>query len=433
MKSTLPRFILIAFWLVGAHAAEPPAPGDDMVLFEDGFGGLRTGSLGSDVGAHAEYHYLPEVGPKGNWSISTFSSSGLSQRAWRVARHDGQPVMLQAYENKLQHTHPMLVGGDELWRDYTITVRFAPEAGKGRSGLVFRYHNDRCNYFFGVEGPKAVLKMVQHENDFRKPFEKILASQDFACKPGDELVAEVTVAGAHMQAKLSGASSSKPSKGAEGLTATLSADDTTYAQGQIGLVADMPTRFTTVRVTASASERARVAAARAKIKSEEAEREAANPKLVVWKRLKTEGFGVGRNLRFGDLDGDGRIDILFGQVLHHGPKDANSELSCLTAMTLDGKMLWQIGEPDAWKDKLSNDVAFQIHDLDGDGRNEVIYCMGTELIVADGKTGKTKYKVQTPLTPTNPPAPRNRFPRILGDALYFCDFRGQGRAGDLVL
>ena len=37
------------------------------------------------------------------------------------------------------------------------------------------------------------------------------------------------------------------------------------------------------------------------------------------------------------------------------------------------------------------------------------------------------------MTPENTPAPRNRFPRILGDSLYFCDFRGQGRAGDIVL
>ena len=88
-----------------------------VVLFEDGFGQLRTGSLGSPVGAHAEYHYLPEVGPKGNWAISTFVSSIPSQLAWRVARHRDQPVLLQTYQNKLAHTHPMIVGGEELWAD----------------------------------------------------------------------------------------------------------------------------------------------------------------------------------------------------------------------------------------------------------------------------------------------------------------------------
>ena len=133
----------------------------------------------------------------------------------------------------------------------------------------------------------------------------------------------------------------------------------------------MPTRFDSVQVTASATEAARVAAARSKLKAEESERQAANPKMVVWKKITIDGFGVGRNVRFGDLDGKSQIDVLFGQVVHHGPKDCNSELSCLTAMTLDGKKLWQIGEPDAWKDNFTDDVGFQIHDIDGDGKDEL--------------------------------------------------------------
>ncbi len=420
MRNVLIKSAAVALCVVAAHAAEPAASQKSVLLFEDGFGQLRSGSLGSVLGAHAEYHYLPETGPKGNWFITTFSSSGASQHAWRGARHNDNPVLLQTYQNNLKHTHPMVVGGDELWADYTVTASFAPENNKGRSGIIFRYRNDRCNYFFGVEGAKAVLKMVQHETDFRKPFEKILASKEFSWKPGEDLVAAVTVSGNHIEAKLND-------------SLVLTADDSTFPQGRIALVSDMPTRFSSVRVTATTEEKARVTAARAKVEAESLALQALNPKPVVWKKFKTEGFGVGRNLRFGDLDGDDQMDILIGQVRHHGPKDANSEVSCLTAVNLDGKMLWQIGEPDPWKDNLSNDVAFQIHDIDGDGANEVIYCMNMEFIVADGKTGKTKYKIKTPETPPNTFPPRNKFPRILGDALFFCDFRGIGRKGDIVL
>ena len=278
----------------------------------------------------------------------------------------------------------------------------------------------RCCYFFGVEGAKAVLKMVRHESELHKPFEKALCSQEFSWKPDEDLLAEVTVSGPHIQAKLNGKSIG-------------AVEDATYPRGQIGIVSDMPARFDErpgyQRSVGAGADCRRACPAAVELEA----REAANPRMVLWKKFRTEGFGVGRNLRFGDLEGDGRMDIVFGQVLHHGPKDANSEVSCLTAVTLEGKVLWQIGEPDPWKDNLSNDVAFQIHDLDGDGRNEVIYCKGMELIVADGRTGRTKYKASTPATPANTPAPRNRFPRILGDSIYFCDFRGQGRAGDLVL
>ena len=328
---------VLTFGLIAAFAADTRVPQGQVLLFEDGFGQMRAGSLGSEVGAHAEYHYLPEVGTKGNWHISTFSSGAASQRAWRIVRHNGQPALLQTYENKLAHSHPMVVGGDNLWRDYTITARFAPASDKGRCGLVFRYRNDRCNYFFGVEGPEAVLKMIQHESDFRKPREQVLASQACSWKPGDELLAEVTVTGQRLEARLNA-------------NVILTASDPTYAEGKIGLVSDVPARFANIRVTAAPAEQARVAAARARIEAEERALQAANPKAVLWKKFKTEGFGVARNLRFGDLDGDGQVDILVGQIQHHGPKDANSEVSCLTAVNLDGEKLWQIGDPDPWKD-----------------------------------------------------------------------------------
>ena len=421
MHNLLSRYVIGLFCVSVALAAERPNDDRSVVLFEDGFGQMPSGSLGDVVGAHAEYHYLRETGPKNGWSITEFSGSSFSQRAWRIARHAGQAVLLQTYENTgPKHTHPMIVAGEEFWRDYTLTAQFAPESSNGRSGVIFRYRNDRCYYFFGVENGKAVLLMVQHDKAFRVPQEKTLTSENFTFSAGQDLRAEVILTGNRIEARLNG-------------TLTLKAEDSTYPQGRIALTADVPTRFARIRVTGSAAEQARVSQERSRIEAESRQLQAANPKAVLWKKIEIDGFGVGRNLRFGDLDGDGQVDVLIGQVQHHGPKDANSEVSCLTAMTFAGKQLWQVGTPDAWKDNLSNDVGFQIHDIDGDGRNEVIYCMNMELIIADGATGKTKKKVPTPETPSNTKPPRNRFPRILGDSLYFCDFQGRGRMGDIVL
>jgi len=407
LKRFLVTSILILFFCSSA------ARSDDETLLTDEFDGLRSGMFSRVLGAHTEYHHIPEATPKGNWAISCFGTGTGPQRAWRVMSDGGKKVMYQSYDNKRAHTHPMVIAGDELWRDYTVSVTFAPESERAQSGLVFRYRNDRCYYFFGVHGNRAVLKMVRHGIAFRKPFEKILAEAPCQWRVGEYLVAKVTVHGERIRAELG--------------SSVLSAEDPAFSQGKIGLMSDVPTRYREVKVTAGAEEKQAYLDRKAKRKQELLDLQGANPRPVVWKKIKTEGFGVGRNLRFGDLDGDGQTDLLIGQVVHHLPN--YSEVSCMTAMTFDGKQLWQVGEPDRWKDHLTNDVGFQIHDLDGDGRNEVIYCMNFEIVVADGATGKTKYKAPTPKTDL----PKARYPRILGDSLFFCDMRGTGHPRDIVI
>lgn len=389
---------------------------NDGCLLYDDYRGLKRGSLSTDLGAHTEYHYLPEAAPKGNWAISN------DRGRWSVHEADGQRFIYQSKADSINYSHPMIIAGDVFWEDYKFTVSFVPESKEYQSGVVFRYQNDRCYYFFGVVGDKAVLKMVKHAVGFHKPYEKILSEAECKWKLGNTLTAEISVQADKISARLNG-----------GLL--LQAGDSQYRQGKVGLTANVPTKFFAVEVTTTRENKIRYETARDEFDELEKQLQAKNPKPVIWKKISTEDFGVGRNLRFGDLDNDGVIDVLIGQVLHHGPKDRNSELSCLTAMTFDGRQLWQIGQPDLWKNHLTNDVAFQIHDIDGDGKNEVVYCRNFEIIVADGATGTRKYKAPTPLTPGGKPyrSVYNIFPRILGDCIYFCDLSGKGHDSDIII
>ena len=389
----------------------------NIVLLEDDFSSLDTGLFTAPVGAHTEYHFLPEAGPHGNWAVSSFASGDIWGTAWQVKQSNSGKMLCQTYENKNQRwTHPMIIAGDSLWRDYRLTVSFEPEDDSHYSGIAFRYRNDRCFYFFGVRDSTAYISEFRHSEKFNVLKETILASEPFVFTPGETLTAVVKVIGDQIIASLN-----------EDIR--LSVADDTYKTGKIGLVSNVKAKYHHVKVESSKNEEEYSRLKNEEYDLESQELQKSNPEMIVWKKLITEGFGAGRNVRFGDLNGDGKTDVLIGQVIHHGPRDRHSELSCMTALTLEGEQLWQIGKPDPEKYHLTNDVGFQIHDLDNDGKNEVIYCMNFEIIVADAATGRTKFKTRTPVSKN----PEYRFPRILGDCFFFFDAEGKGWDSDILI
>ncbi|MBN2612642.1 MAG: hypothetical protein JXB00_13890 [Bacteroidales bacterium] len=392
----------------------------EVVVFFDDYTALPRGPLGNASGAHTEYHYLPEAAPKGNWQVSTFRYN--LPPSWFVRSYNNQKVIYQGSCNPDIHWHPMLIAGDALWQDYSFLASVMPESKGFQAGVVFRYNNDRCYYFFGVKNDTALLKKVEHAVAFRKPFEVILAQERFEYKTDSFLYARVSLKDSVIKAEI-----------INGPAFTVT--DQSFSAGKIGFLADGPAAFGQVKVTMCTIEKATYEKNRLAIEESEKALQAENSRMMLYKRVSTAGFGAARNLRFGDLNNDSVTDVLIGQVIHHGPKDRNSELSCLTAMTFDGDILWQKGNPDPWKYNLTNDVAFQVHDINSDGRNEVIYCMNFELIVADAATGNTIYKTPTPKTPGGKPTSQgnNIFARILGDCIYLCDLSGKGYDGEIIL
>src|SRR4030042_6051751 len=118
------------------------------VLLCDDYTGLHRGPIGSGNGSRTEYHYLPEAAPKGNWAISTFRYN--LPESWYVREINHQRVLIQNAVNKDKHWHPMVIAWNKHWKNYTFLTSFTPDSNHYQCGVVFRYRNDRCYYFFGI-------------------------------------------------------------------------------------------------------------------------------------------------------------------------------------------------------------------------------------------------------------------------------------------
>ncbi|NJL72254.1 MAG: hypothetical protein HC888_12060 [Candidatus Competibacteraceae bacterium] len=392
------------------------------VLFKDGFDRFPLEMFSADVGPQTEYHFRQEAAPRQGWGVACFFHDG-SKTAWQIAERDGRRVFRQTFRNDKGFTHPMVSAGDPQWTDYEAEILCSPSEAGGRCGLVFRYETNRRYYFWGLVDGGAALVKVCEERRVHEADETVLGFTEFHWQPGRAYWLRAEVRGAEIRCFAEDTEASRMT------LCAVEAGDDSFGSGKIALTSDVPADFLAVEVWSTTRAAAAARQRRSGLEAELEELRAGNPRPVVWKKLATPGFGVGRNLRFGDLDGDGRTEILVPQVIQHGPRDAYAEVGCLTALDLDGRVLWRHGEPDPGNWFLTNDVAVQIHDVDGDGAAEVVYCRDFELRIVEGATGRIKRSIRTPESCEQ----NDKFPRILGDSLFFCDVRGLGRKGDILL
>ncbi len=390
------------------------------ILFFDDFNDIKRGPYSIAVGAHTEYHYLHEAAPKGKWEVSTFTWHRMLPWSVRANAEGDNQMVCDVINDFSSYTHPMLCAGNRFWGDYELSVNLDIESDEKMSGIIARYQNDRCYYVFCLDNGKAQIRYVHHARAFHEPYEEILAEEEYNLVPGKNMTMQFSARGNKLTGTIG--------------DVLIEANDDRYKNGKVALVSDVPVKYNWVKVTSTRKEKEEFESMEKEFEEEVRKVKEEIPGMVVWKKLNTKGFGVGRNLRFGDLDGDGEPDVLVTQVKRHGPGDANSEVGCMTAMTFDGERLWQIGKPDRDNAELTNDVGVQIHDINNDGKNEVIYCKNFEIVVAEGCTGKTLYKTPTPkVTNKDPNERQNIFDRILGDCLFFCDLSGKGYDGDIII
>ncbi|MBN1865837.1 hypothetical protein JW916_00965 [Candidatus Sumerlaeota bacterium] len=384
-------------------------------LFREDFGSLDVGKFPSNYFAFGEYHFLTPETRKGPWYESTVSNAWRPAiSAWVLIEDDGRRRMIQTLED----TNPfprLLAAGDPLWADYTARVRVQPlKIDSGFVGMAFRHRHPRQYYRLALEEGKT-LKIVKENHD--EPV--VLAECAFAYDNDTVYELFASVRGDRIEA------------GVDGET-LLRATDSSYAQGNVGLIARSTAAFDSVLVEAEDPAFDAYVQTRSQQERElDAEREK-YAKPVLWKKIDTRGFGTGRQLRFGHLKNREQIDFVAAQhVKLETEKDGYSAVRCLTAFDLDGNVLWQFGVPSRDPDAalVTCDVPCQIYDIDGDGRDEVLTLKNFKLYILDGRDGSVKNKTALPSNP----AAEDRFGHVLGDSIVIANFRGKARPSDILI
>jgi rhamnogalacturonan endolyase len=379
-------------WLIGLTAlaaVSVSVSGAD--LFRDDFSHFPAGWLSSPVGtlngAIQEYHYLPHRGvPLGSWANAICHLD-----AWIVGEENGRSYLEQQLDSKApQWTDPIFLTGDPEWSNYTVQARVRPLNLLDSVGLIFRYHTNRHYYVFGLHsGNKARLALqLPIEPTLRGRNWKELGTASFPYDTTRYYSLKVEVEGVHVRAFVDD-------------KLLIQVEDAELLKGKAAITSSGPARFEDFRVETTSTNSREIARRIEERDRELSELREGNPKPKLWKKFETPGFGVGRNVRFGDLDRDGVPDMLIAQNIPRIQGDGFDQISCLTAVDLNGNVLWQSGRPDVRNALLTNDTPFQIHDVDGDGRNEVVTVRDFQLQVLDGRTGKIKQSVWMPQMPAS--------------------------------
>jgi hypothetical protein len=406
-------------------------PDDLESVYADDFSSYAPGPFSEPYSAVGEVHYPPRTIPQGAWTeASTHYSFKKFGVLWVIDGSSGQQVLRQLGHN-LAHRptwkhyvrkhvlrrrfpdllfYPALLTGAGEWKEYLLRVQLAQDSDEDFSGLLFGVEHARRHFGFGLQKGHAVLFWRDQERRLE------VAKRRVRHRSGLQHSLDLLVEGGWVRAWVD-----------DECVASIPAHD--YVGGKVGVAANVPTTFSRFEVLMRTTERRRMETEVAARRGEKGRSQRQCPSMQLQTRIAFPAPPSGRSLRFGDLTGNGGVDILIAQGTPLKPNDSYNSLTCLTAIDLGGRVLWQRGRPHTSLNCLCSDLPVQIYDIDGDGSNEIICTMDFTLLILDGQTGEIKASTPTPPSV----APLNAFDRTLGDTIQISNVRGLDRPQDILL
>ncbi len=381
-----------------------------------------------DHTAMGEYQYVVANGYHGNWVDMVCNSSyNGTGPTWLITERDGRHFMesMRIEKNRPHRMFPTLETGKHQWKDYEVSVSVRRLSQKGMAGLVFSMNHSIDTLVFYLDGKDKAAVAYRHKEEVQ-----VLKEVSFPHGCDQEYRLKVDCDGRIAKVYVDDQELFRVE------------DDLVARGGKVGITADCPSRFADFKVCVSEKTKQEIDVAERAVKETETEEMKKHPKMKLWKKIDLKNFGTSRQIRFGHLTGTDEWYVVLAQMQKRICRDAYGFISCLTAIDLEGNVLWQLGEPSDKTEelgKVSADMAFQVYDIDGDGRDEVIVGWDFEIRILDGRTGTIKKSAKTPFSDDDDadligvPYQIYAFERINPDGIRICNFRGKERPADILI
>ena len=381
-----------------------------------------------DHTAMGEYQYVVANGYHGNWvdMVCNYTYNGTGP-TWLITERDGRHFMesMRIEKNRPHRMFPTLETGKHQWKDYEVSVSVRRLSQKGMAGLVFSMNHSIDTLVFYLDGKDKAAVAYRHKEEVQ-----VLKEVSFPHGCDQEYRLKVDCDGRIAKVYVDDQELFRVE------------DDLVARGGKVGITADCPSRFADFKVCVSEKTKQEIDVAERAVKETETEEMKKHPKMKLWKKIDLKNFGTSRQIRFGHLTGTDEWYVVLAQMQKRVSRDAYGFISCLTAIDLEGNVLWQLGEPSDKTEelgKVSADMAFQVYDIDGDGRDEVIVGWDFEIRILDGRTGTIKKSAKTPFSDDDDadligvPYQTYAFERINPDGIRICNFRGKERPADILI
>ena len=402
----------------------------NVVLSNEDFQDFPIGEFpyDKDHTAMGEYQYVVANGYHGNWVDMVCNSSyNGTGPTWLITERDGRHFMesMRIEKNRPHRMFPTLETGKHQWKDYEVSVSVRRLSQKGMAGLVFSMNHSIDTLVFYLDGKDKAAVAYRHKEEVQ-----VLKEVSFPHGCDQEYRLKVDCDGRIAKVYVDDQELFRVE------------DDLVARGGKVGISADCPSRFADFKVCVSEKTKQEIDVAELAIKEAETEEMKKHPKMKLWKKIDLKNFGTSRQIRFGHLTGTDEWYVVLAQMQKRICRDAYGLISCLTAIDLEGNVLWQLGEPSDKTEelgKVSADMAFQVYDIDGDGRDEVIVGWDFEIRILDGRTGTIKKSAKTPFSDDDDadligvPYQTYAFERINPDGIRICNFRGKERPADILI